>query len=37
MKTRFKAMSLINHKQKDTEIPEVLGTQCPEGVLPRLA
>ena len=37
MRTQFKAMSLINYKQKDTEIPEVLGTQCPEGVLPRLA
>ena len=35
MRTRFKAMTLINYKQKDTEIPEVLGTRCPEGTLPK--
>ena len=36
MRTRFRAMILINYKQRDTEIPEVLGTRCSEGALPRL-
>lgn len=35
MRTLIQAMILINYKQREAEIPEVLGTLCPEGVMAK--